>query len=227
MSGVATAIGVSAVVGYAGAKMSADAQSKGAKSGAQAEERMGEANLEFQREMEASQREDFAPWTEAGGQALEKLWAGVQSGEFEVGQVDVKQDPGYQFRMDEGVEALDKSAASRGRLLSGAQNKAVIDYGQDTASQEYGKAYAREADQKARKYNMLSGISQQGQASAARQAGATSQLSQTGGNIMSNTGRSQNVAQQKVGAARAGAYQGAATATNQAAQNWMMYKALG
>tara|TARA_R110001606_G_scaffold386581_2_gene550691 strand:- start:1149 stop:1832 length:684 start_codon:yes stop_codon:yes gene_type:complete len=227
MSGVATAIGVSAVVGYAGAKMSSDAQAKGAKSGAQAEERMSEANLEFQREMEASQREDFAPWTEAGGQALEKLWAGVQSGEFEVGNIDVKKDPGYQFRMDEGIEARDKSASARGRLLSGAQNKAIEEFAQGTASQEYGAAYAREANEKKDKYNMLAGISQQGQASAARQAGATSQLAQTGGNIMSNSGRSQNIAQQNIGDSRAGAYQGQATAVNQAAQNWMMYKALG
>ena len=236
---VSAAIGGSAVVGLVGSKMSSDAQAKGAKSGAKAEERMSEANLEFQREMEASQREDFAPWTEAGGQALEKLWAGVQAGDFDPGQfdpsqIDLESDPGYQFRLDEGIEARDKSAASRGRLLSGAQNKAIEGFAQDTASQEYGNAYARYSDQytkendaKKQKYNMLTGISQQGQASAARQAGATSQLAQTGGNIMSNTGRSQNIAQQNIGAARASAYQGMAQSTNQAAQNWMLYKALG
>ena len=224
---VSAAIGGSAVVGLVGSKMSSDAQAKAAKSGSRAEERMSKANLEFQREMAESQREDFAPWTEAGGQALEKLWAGVQSGEFEVGKVDVNQDPGYQFRMDEGIEARDKSAASRGRLLSGAQNKAIEAFAQDTASQEYGAAYAREADAKARKYNMLSGLSQQGQASAARQAGATSQLASTGGNIMAQSGQAQNIAQQNIGAARASAYQGMAQSTNQAAQNWMMYKALG
>lgn len=227
MSGVATAIVGSAVIGGYMNNEASKEQAKGAKRGIESEERMSAANLEFQREMADQQREDFVPWTEAGGQALDKLWAGVQSGEFEVGKVDVTQDPGYQFRMNEGIEARDKSAASRGRLLSGAQNKAIEAFAQDTASQEYGAAYAREADQKARKYNMLSGISQQGQASAARQAGATSQLAQTGGNIMSNTGRSQNIAQQNMGNARAGAYQGAAQATNQAAQNWMMYKALG
>ena len=224
---VSAAIVGSAAVGLVGSKMSSDAQAKAAKSGSRAEERMSKANLEFQREMAESQREDFAPWTEAGGQALEKLWAGVQSGEFEVGKVDVNQDPGYQFRMDEGIEARDKSAASRGRLLSGAQNKAIEAFAQDTASQEYGAAYAREADAKARKYNMLSGLSQQGQASAARQAGATSQLASTGGNIMAQSGQAQNIAQQNIGAARASAYQGMAQSTNQAAQNWMMYKALG
>lgn len=226
MSGVATAIAGSAVVGYLAADAAAGSQEKGAKRGIAAEQQMSAANLEFQREMAADQREDFAPWTEAGGQALDKLWSGIQSGEFEVGNIDVKQDPGYQFRMDEGIEARDKSAAARGRLLSGAQNKAIEGFAQNTASQEYGAAYAREADKKARKYNMLSGLSQQGQASAARQAGATSQLAQTGGNIMASTGRAQNVAQQNIGTARAGAYQGQAQAVNQAGQNWMLYNAL-
>ncbi|WP_375182734.1 hypothetical protein, partial [Sphingomonas adhaesiva] len=85
--------------------------------------------------------------------------------------------------MDQGIEALDKSAAARGRLLSGAQQKGVTDYSQNVASQEYANAYARESNEKARKYNMLSGLSYGGQASAARQAQATSQLGQQTSNI--------------------------------------------
>ena len=153
--------------------------------------------------------------------------AGVQSGAFEVGDIDVTKDPGYQFRMDQGIEALDKSAAARGRLLSGAQQKGVTDYSQNVASQEYANAYAREANEKARKFNMLSGLSSGGQASAAGQAQATSNLAQTEGNILSNLGKSQAYGYQQQGQARAGAYQGMAQAGNQAAQNWLMYKTLG
>lgn len=255
MSGVATAIVGGAVIGAGASYLASESQADAAKEGMKAEQQMSAANIEFQREMAAAQRKDFAPWTKAGGKALDKLWAGIQSGEFEPGkfdpgkfdptQIDLEADPGYKFRMSEGVEALDKSAAARGRLLSGAQNKAITGFAQDSASQEYGNAYARyadkyskdyareadiyakETDAKSRKYNMLSGLSQQGQASAARQAGATSQLAQTGGNIMAQSGQTQNVAQQNIGAARAGAYQGGAQAVNQAGQNWMLYNALG
>lgn len=45
--------------------------------------------------------------------------------------------PGYQFRMDEGTRAYDRSAAARGRLLSGAQVKAQTRYGQGVASEEF------------------------------------------------------------------------------------------
>lgn len=227
MSGIATAIGASAVIGAYSSHKAGKAQERAAKAGADAETQLGYANIDLQKELAQEQREDFAPWRDVGEKALNDLWSGVQSGEFEVGDIDVTKDPGYQFRMDQGVEALDKSAAARGRLLSGAQQKGVTDYAQNMASQEYANAYAREANQKARKYNMLSSLSGQGQSSAARQAGATGQLAQESSNIMSNMGNAQAQSAYAQGQARAGAYQGMAQSGNQAAQNWLTFKALG
>jgi hypothetical protein len=59
------------------------------------------------------------------------------------GQVDLQADPGYQFRLSEGLKALDRQAAARGGLISGGALKASQRYGQDMASQEYGQAYNR------------------------------------------------------------------------------------
>ena len=227
MSVVAVAVVGSAVVGAYSSSQASKAQAKSAQQGMAAEERIAAENRELQRELAEQQREDFAPWRDIGQKALDQIWSGVQSGEFEVGDIDVTKDPGYQFRMDQGIEALDKSAAARGRLLSGAQQKGLTDYAQGVASQEYANAYAREANEKARRYNMLSSLSSGGQASAAGQAQATGQLSQSEGNILANLGRSQNITQQNIGSARAGAYQGTAQAVNQAAQNWLLYKNLG
>lgn len=227
MSVVAAAVVGSAVVGGVASYQSGKAQKKAAKSAAASQEAIADENVALQRELANQQREDFAPWRDVGEQALNQMWAGVQSGAFEVGDIDVTKDPGYQFRMDQGIEALDKSAAARGRLLSGAQQKGVTDYSQNVASQEYANAYAREANEKARKYNMLSGLSSGGQASAAGQAQATSNLAGTTGNILSNLGTSQAQSEYAQGQARAGAYQGIAQSGNQAAQNWLTYKALG
>lgn len=227
MSVVAAAVLGSAVIGGVSSNKAGKAQEKGAKAGMESEERIAAENRELQRELADIQRQDFAPWRDVGKESLDKLWRGVQSGQFNVGDVDVTKDPGYQFRMDQGVDALDKSAAARGRLLSGAQQKGVSEYSQNLASQEYANAYAREANEKAREFNMLSGLSSGGQASAAGQSQATGNLAQTEGNILSNLGRSQNIGQQNMGNARAGAYQGMAQAGNQAAQNWLMYKTLG
>lgn len=54
-----------------------------------------------------------------------------------------QRDPGYQWRMDQGIEARDRSAASKGMLLSGAQRKALDTYGQNAASEEYGNYFNR------------------------------------------------------------------------------------
>lgn len=53
------------------------------------------------------------------------------------------QDPSYQFRLNEGVKALQHGAAARGTLLTGATAKALQNYGQEAASQEYGNAFNR------------------------------------------------------------------------------------
>jgi len=52
-------------------------------------------------------------------------------------------DPGYNFRMSEGLKALDRQAAARGGMMSGAALKAAGRYGQESASQEFGNAYNR------------------------------------------------------------------------------------
>jgi hypothetical protein len=53
--------------------------------------------------------------------------------------------PGYDFRMQQGLDAIDRSAAARGSLMSGQTIKAAQEYGQGLASQEYGDYYNRMA----------------------------------------------------------------------------------
>lgn len=55
----------------------------------------------------------------------------------------LKADPGYLFRIGQGEQALQQSAAARGVLNSGGTLRDLLDYGQKAASQEYGKFYDR------------------------------------------------------------------------------------
>lgn len=54
----------------------------------------------------------------------------------------LQQDPGYQFRFQEGTEAVEKSAAARGGLYSGRAMKELERFGQDLASQQYQQTLA-------------------------------------------------------------------------------------
>lgn len=56
---------------------------------------------------------------------------------------DLTKDPGYQFQLDQGLQALDRSNASRGNYYSGAALKDAAGYAQGLADQTAQDAYSR------------------------------------------------------------------------------------
>jgi hypothetical protein len=66
-------------------------------------------------------------------------YADFQAPSYEAAQ----QDPGYQFRLQQGNDALQNAASARGTLNDSGTLKALLDYGQGAASQEYGNVYDR------------------------------------------------------------------------------------
>lgn len=56
---------------------------------------------------------------------------------------DLTQDPGYQFRLQEGQKALERSLAAKGLGTSGRALKAAQEYGQGLADTTYNEAYNR------------------------------------------------------------------------------------
>ena len=159
MSGIATAIVGSAVIGGV---MSSNAAGAAADAQVQSSQ---EANA-TQLKMFEQNRADQEPWREAGITALGQLGAGTKNGgdfnrDFTL--ADFTKDPGYDFRMKEGQRGLDSSAAARGGALSGGAIKASERYSQDYASGEYQNAYNRfNADRTAR-FNRLSSLAGVGQ----------------------------------------------------------------
>jgi hypothetical protein len=68
-------------------------------------------------------------------------------------------DPGYAFRMQQGVDALQASGAAAGNYGSGNLGTALATYGQNMGSNEYANAYGRWQDQ----YNRLAQVAGVGQ----------------------------------------------------------------
>ena len=56
------------------------------------------------------------------------------------------QSPGYQFRQDEGIRAIDRSASARGQLMSGGTLRELQRYGQGLASSEFNSYANRLSD---------------------------------------------------------------------------------
>ena len=59
---------------------------------------------------------------------------------------DMAADPGYQFRLQQGQEALERSGAARGVTNTGGTLRDILDYGQQAAAQEYGNVFGRQRD---------------------------------------------------------------------------------
>lgn len=115
---------------------------------------------------------------------------------------DFQQDPGYAFRMSEGMKALERGAAARGGLLSGATLKGTQRFGQDLASQEYQNAFNRYYSERAAQLNPLQSLAGVGQTTANTLGQAGTQFANTMGNI----GMNQAGIAGSAGMARASAY---------------------
>lgn len=115
-----------------------------------------------QRQYEQTERH-LAPYRIVGDQALGRISRVLGLGGAAPDMSEFQADPGYQFRLNEGNKALDRSAAGRGMLLSGAQLKSLGRYNQGMASQEFGNWF-----------NRLYGLAGMGQ-NAAVQAGGFGQ----------------------------------------------------
>lgn len=161
------------LLGFGPASKQADAVTEAARIGAQSSAQA----TQLQREMWQAQQAQQQPWLQAGTGAVNRLAAGLaQGGEFATpfSQTNWMQDPGYAFRLSEGQKALDRSAAARGGLQSGAALKAAARYGQDMGSQEYQNAFNRYYQERSNMLTPLQSLAGVGQTSA-QQLGAAGQ----------------------------------------------------
>jgi hypothetical protein len=126
---------------------------------------------------------------------------------------DFEADPGYAFRLSEGVKALDRSAAARGGLLSGAALKGSQRYGQEMGSQEYQRAYDRYQTNRANQLNPLMGYAT-GPGMSATSASTAA---------VGNFGNAAATGYGNIGQARASGYVGAANALNSALGQGLNY----
>src|SRR5499427_7993220 len=120
--------------------------------------------------------------------------------------------PGYQFRLGEGLRALQNAAAARGTLLTGGTLKGIQKYAQDVASTEYGN-----------RVNQLMGLSQLGMGAAGGAGTAASAYGRSAGDLLTQQGNA--AAAGTVGGANA--YANAINAGLQNAQSMYLLSQLG
>lgn len=174
----------------------------GANKAASAERAGADKASATQLEMYNKTRGDLSPYNETGKAATYTLAGlyGLPGADGTVHAPDYsgfKNSPDYAFAKEQGINALDSSAAAKGNLLSGGMVKELADYGSGLASQNYGNYVQR-----------LMGLAQLGES-------AGSQTGSLGANAAGNIGN----AQMRAGEATASGFVGATNSLNRGIDN--------
>lgn len=174
MSAVAAAIGGAAVIG---AVASSQASQSAANSQSQAADRAAQAQAIQQGKIENLNQ----PWIDSGKANLATLNSQMPDLTRSFTMNDFTADPGYQFQLNQGLTAMQRSAAARGFNDSTGTMKNLNDYAQNSASSAYGAAYQRFVNSQNQRYSMLAGLSNNGQV-------GVNQVGNFGANAATNIG---------------------------------------
>lgn len=124
----------------------ANTQAAAAERAAQIQADAANRAVDIQHQQFETTRGDYAPWREAGANALKEQTnllglngAGEQTNAFS----RFRTDPGYDFTRSEAIKGVDRSAAARGLTTSGATIKAIQDRASNLADQSYGNYFNR------------------------------------------------------------------------------------
>lgn len=156
-----------------------DAQIKAAKISAETQWKMFEETKKL-----------LAPYVNFGteGMAAFKQQMPYLTSQFKPTMEQLEKTPGYQFALNQGLNATQNSMAARGLGSSGPAMQAAAGFAKDLASTTYQQQFQNDLAQKGQIYNMLQGPIQIGANAAAGQAGMGSQVATNVSNLQMQAG---------------------------------------
>jgi hypothetical protein len=126
---------------------------------------------------------NLAPWLKAGGLALDSQQALMGLGPQGTPTntlAELMKDPGYQFRLTEGQNALNNKLGAMGSRSGSRAMRGMVDYNQGFASQEYGN-----------RLNQLAALSGTGQSTGNTMASNGMNFANNQGNLWTNNANAQ------------------------------------
>lgn len=140
--------GVIAGAGAIGAAaISSNAQKKASQQATKAAQTATDQNIALQRDIYGQNKGVLSPYVGVGTQATGALNALLYGNDNGASMRALEASPGYQFRVNQGMNALNTGWAARGLLNSGAAQKAAITFGQNIGSEEYNNRFNQLAQQ--------------------------------------------------------------------------------
>lgn len=163
-----------AVIAGVATAYAADQQAGAAKDAARAQTNAANAGIaEQQRQFDAFQQ-NIQPYLATGQMGLNRLQGLLDNPD------SIQDSAAYQWRLGQGVQGLDRSAAARGGLFGGGHQTDLMNYAQGLASQEYG-------DQ----WNRLAGLATMGQNAAVGSGSLGQNMASNIGSLYGQIGQAQ------------------------------------
>ena len=151
-----------------------------------AQDKMKKQLLAQQQRSEQALQPYLNSGAEANSMLSQRLSSGDLGGAFK--PQDLQNDPGYQFNLTQGQQAIDRAQSARGGIFSGAALKEASDYATGLAENTYQNAFNRDQQRQNSAYNMLAGQSGQGLNAAGAMTGVYDNI----GNINANNTLARN-----------------------------------
>lgn len=176
----ATALLAAAATTAAATAYGANKSSSAIKTATKAATKASDTNNALARDIYGENKSVLSPYIDSGVANAGKLNAlldtnpySYKPGNYQAGSFE--EDPGYQFRKREGLSAVTQNRTTAGLLRSGSALKALNDYAQGSASQEYNNWFNRDQTR-------INGEFNRDQANQAGQNNVTSQYINALGN---------------------------------------------
>ncbi|WP_348269755.1 hypothetical protein P8936_16530 [Edaphobacter paludis] len=233
----------SGLISANGAENAASTQAAAANQAQTLQAQESQNALDFQKQQYSTSQAQQAPYLAAGNAGLNALQYGLGTGGTANGSgvaqgslttpysgtftaptgLTEQNDPGYQARLQLGQDAIQRSAAARGGVVTGGTAQSLNNEAQDYASNEYGNVYNRALNtydtnynayntNQTNQYNKLASLSGVGQQTATNLANQGQSASNNVSSNLLTTGAQQGQDLQNAGAATASGYVGAANA---------------
>jgi hypothetical protein len=183
MASLLAGAGISAITGLIGGgkqssaiKSAANTEAQAADYAANLSSEAENNSLQFTKDVYGNTENNEQPYQAAGTTALQQLAAGTAAGgEFNstpTAQQVLAQDPGYEFNLEQGQQALERAEAAGGSVGSGGALKAGVQYASDYANNEYNNAYQRYITTRQNNYTNLANLAGYGLSADSTLAGA-------------------------------------------------------
>jgi hypothetical protein len=137
-----------------------------AKYGADKQAEAAANSLAFNKQVYGDTLGNEQPYRTVGADAANSLNAGLQDGsltaaypggDFHFDGVNLQNDPAYNFDLQQGQQAVQRSAAAQGGLVSGGALKDLNDYTQGYASNQFQQSYSNALAAYQQSYNQFEG----------------------------------------------------------------------